>query len=325
MSADLPDGLETFLERAGWGGAEIEPLAGDARFRRYFRVRGNGRSAVLMDAPPPHEDPVPFLEVGAWLAEQGHRAPTIYAEDRERGLVLIEDFGADRMRDWLDDNAHAEEVTYGAAIDALVRLHASPPGPFAPYDMEVYQREVGLFVEWYCPAMGLAVDEPGYRAAWDDVLTPLLARQDPGVTVLRDYHAENIMLLEGGAQGLIDFQDALVGHPAYDVVSLLQDARRDVSEELERTMLDRYLAQVDGGEHFEADYARLGAQRNAKIVGIFSRLWKRDGKPRYLAMIPRVWGAMERDLRHPVLAPVADWFAANIPQEIRDNAGGEIQ
>jgi aminoglycoside/choline kinase family phosphotransferase len=325
MSADLPDGLETFLERAGWGGAEIEPLAGDASFRRYFRVRGNGRSAMLMDAPPPHEDPVPFLEVGAWLAEQGHRAPTIHAEDRERGLVLIEDFGADRMRDWLDDNAHAEEVTYGAAIDALVRLHASPPGPFAPYDMEVYQREVGLFVEWYCPAMGLAVDEPGYRAAWDDVLTPLLARQDPGVTVLRDYHAENIMLLEGGAQGLIDFQDALVGHPAYDVVSLLQDARRDVSEELERTMLDRYLAQVDGGQHFEADYARLGAQRNAKIVGIFSRLWKRDGKPRYLAMIPRVWGAMERDLAHPALAPVADWFAANIPQEIRDNAGGEIQ
>src|SRR5690606_2689038 len=94
MSADLPDGLETFLERAGWGGAEIEPLAGDASFRRYFRVRGNGRSAMLMDAPPPHEDPVPFLEVGAWLAEQGHRAPTIHAEDRERGLVLIEDFGA---------------------------------------------------------------------------------------------------------------------------------------------------------------------------------------------------------------------------------------
>ena len=121
------------------------------------------------------------------------------------------------------------------------------------------------------------------------------------------------------------FQDALVGHPAYDVVSLLQDARRDVSEELERAMLDRSLAQADGGEHFEADYARLGAQRNAKIVGIFSRLWKRDGKPRYLAMIPRVWGAMERDLMHPALGPVAEWFAANIPQEIRDNGGGEIQ
>ena len=325
MSDALPDGLETFLERAGWGDAAIEPLAGDASFRRYFRVRANGRGAMLMDAPPPHEDPVPFLEVGAWLAAHGHRAPMIHAEDRQRGLVLIEDFGNDRMRDWLDENGHAEEVTYGAAIDALARLHRSPPGPFPPYDMDVYQREAGLFVEWYCPAMGLTVDEAGYRAAWEAALTPLLARQDLGVTVLRDYHAENIMLLEGGAQGLIDFQDALVGHPAYDVVSLLQDARRDVSEDLERSMLDRYLAQVDGGEHFEADYARLGAQRNAKIVGIFSRLWKRDGKPRYLAMIPRVWGAMERDLRHPALAPVADWFAANIPQEIRDNGGGEIQ
>jgi aminoglycoside/choline kinase family phosphotransferase len=239
--------------------------------------------------------------------------------------VLIEDFGADRMRDWLDDNAHAEEETYGAAIDALVRLHASPPGPFPPYDMEVYQREAGLFTEWYCPAMKLDVDAESYRRAWDEVLTPMLPRQDPGVTVLRDYHAENIMLLEGGAQGLIDFQDALVGHPAYDLVSLLQDARRDVAPELERAMLDRYLSQVDGGEHFEADYARLGAQRNAKIVGIFSRLWKRDGKPRYLAFIPRVWDAMERDLKHPALAPVAEWFAANIPQEIRDTSGGELQ
>ncbi|HEY7806876.1 MAG TPA: phosphotransferase [Croceibacterium sp.] len=325
MNDQLPDGLDDFLQKAGWGAAEVEPLLGDASFRRYFRVRSGERSAMLMDAPPPHEDPGPFLEVGAWLAANGHRAPAIHADDRARGLVLIEDFGADRMRDWLDDNAHAENETYGAAIDALVRLHASPPGPFPPYDMEVYQREAGLFTEWYCPAMKLAVDAEGYRKAWDEVLTPMLPRQNPGVTVLRDYHAENIMLLEGGAQGLIDFQDALVGHPAYDLVSLLQDARRDVDPELERAMLDRYLAQVEAGEHFEADYARLGAQRNAKIVGIFSRLWKRDHKPRYLAFIPRVWDAMERDLKHPALAPVAEWFGRNIPQEIRDTGGGEIQ
>jgi aminoglycoside/choline kinase family phosphotransferase len=325
MNDRLPEGLDEFLDNAGWGGARVEPLVGDASFRRYFRVFRDGRSAMLMDAPPPHEDPGPFLEVGAWLAANGHRAPSIYADDRERGLVLIEDFGADRMRDWLDENAHAEEETYGAAIDALVRLHASPPGPFPPYDMEVYQREAGLFTEWYCPAMKLAVDGDGFRRAWDEALAPMLPRQAPGVTVLRDYHAENIMLLEGGAQGLIDFQDALVGHPAYDLVSLLQDARRDVAPDLERAMLDRYLAQVEADEHFEADYARLGAQRNAKIVGIFSRLWKRDGKPRYLAFIPRVWEAMERDLKHPALAPVAEWFAANVPQEIRDTGGGEIQ
>src|SRR6188508_900898 len=150
--------------------------------------------------------------------------------------------------------------------------------------------------------MQMAVDEAGWRAAWDAVLAPMLPRQQPGVTVLRDYHAENIMLLPDGAQGLIDFQDALVGHPAYDLVSLLQDARRDVSPELERAMLDRYQVQVDAGPEFEADYARLGAQRNAKIVGIFARLWLRDGKARYLALIPRVWALLERDLTHPALA-----------------------
>jgi aminoglycoside/choline kinase family phosphotransferase len=229
------------------------------------------------------------------------------------------------MRDWLDDNGEAERETYESAIDTLVRLHRSPPGPFAPYDMATYQREAGLFTEWYCPAMKLDVDAEGYRKAFEEVLAPMLPRQVPGVTVLRDYHAENIMLLDGGQQGLIDFQDALVGHPAYDLVSLLQDARRDVAPELERAMLDRYLAQVDAGADFEADYARLGAQRNAKIVGIFSRLWKRDGKPRYLAFVPRVWQAMERDLKHPALEPVAEWFAANIPQEVRDTGGGEIQ
>lgn len=137
------------------------------------------------------------------------------------------------------------------------------------------------------------------------------------------------MLLEpeelAGEQGLIDFQDALVGHRAYDLVSLLQDARRDVSPALEEEMLGRYRAAADPGEHFEADYARLGAQRNAKIVGIFTRLWKRDGKARYLAMIPRVWEAMERDLAHDAMTPVAEWFARNVPQEIRDTFGGEIQ
>ena len=325
MSLELPEGLVAFLENAGWGGAQVEPLPGDASFRRYFRIRNGAKTAMLMDAPPPNEDPGPFLHVGKWLCHHGMRAPAIYSEERERGLVLIEDFGNARMRDWLDENPEEEESIYARAIDALVALRACPPGPFGPYDMEVYQREAALFVEWFCPLQGLTVDEAAWAAAWDAVLTPMLPRQNPGVTVLRDYHAENIMLLPDGAQGLIDFQDALVGHPAYDLVSLLQDARRDVSPELERAMLDRYLEQVSVGPEFSADYARLGAQRNAKIVGIFARLWKRDGKPRYLAMIPRVWEAMERDLKHPALAPVAEWFDANIPRELRDTGGGELQ
>ncbi|MFA9200896.1 MAG: aminoglycoside phosphotransferase family protein [Cypionkella sp.] len=326
----LPAGLAEFLKSAGWGDAAVEPIPGDASFRRYFRVRRGGRRAMLMHAPPPHEDPQPFLDVAAWLTANGLRAPAIYAADAAAGWVLLEDFGDDRMRDWLDAHPEGELAAYRTAIDALVALHARPPGPFAPYDMAVYQREAGLFVEWYCPAAGLEVDAAGYAAAWDEALGPLLARQAPGVTVLRDYHAENIMLLEpaepgGGAQGLIDFQDALVGHPAYDLVSLLQDARRDVSPALEQAMLDRYRTQVDAGDEFAADYARLGAQRNAKIVGIFARLWQRDGKPRYLDLIPRVWSALERDLAHPALAPVAAWFDANIPHERRAQGGGAIR
>lgn len=326
MTNALPDGIESFLAAAGWCDAEIRPLAGDASFRRYFRIadRATARTAMLMDAPPPHEDPRPFLHVGRWLSAHGMRAPEIHAEDAARGLVLLEDFGNARMRDYLDEAPQDEEATYRAAIDALVALHRLPPGPFEPYSMEVYQREAGLLTEWFCPAAGIDADAASYGAAWDEVLLPMMPRQSPGVTVLRDYHAENIMLLADGGQGLIDFQDALVGHPAYDLVSLLQDARRDVSPALERAMLDHYLSQIDAGQDFSADYARLGAQRNAKIVGIFARLWQRDGKPRYLSMIPRVWDALERDLAHPALAPVAAWFDTNIPADVRAARGGGL-
>lgn len=322
MSGNLPEGVDTFLDQAGWGGAEVDPLPGDASFRRYFRIRRGSSSAMLMDAPPPNEDPRPFLHVGKWLADHGLRAPRIYAEQPERGLVLIEDFGPDHMREWLDRHPHAELEVYAQAIDALVELHARPPGPFASYDLETYLREVSLFPDWFCRTGGIEADAMGFEAAWRDVLEPVISRQHPGVTVLRDYHAENIMLLPTGEQGLIDFQDALVGHPAYDLVSLLQDARRDVAPDLEREMLARYRKKADGSADFEADYAVLGAQRNAKIVGIFARLWKRDGKPRYLSMIPRVWKAMERDLQHEALGPVARWFDINISAEIRQEHGG---
>ncbi len=324
----LPEGLIQFLEGAGWSGADIDPIPGDASFRRYFRVKKDGKPAMLMHAPPPHEDPKPFLQVAAWLSAKGMRAPEIYASDPEHGWVLLEDFGDDRMRDWIDHNPVGEQAAYEGAIDALAELHKHPAGPFPSYDMAAYLRETVLFVEWYCPAAGLSVDIAGYDAAWREVLAPLVERQEPGVTVLRDYHAENIMLLgdprESAEQGLIDFQDALVGHKAYDLVSLLQDARRDVAQELEATMLKRYASAAEPGDSFMADYALLGAQRNAKIVGIFTRLWKRDGKPRYLDMIPRVWRAMERDLADPALAPVSAWFDTNIPRELRDASGGKL-
>ena len=328
MSDTLHDDLHDFLGGTDWEGADTAPLAGDASFRRFFRLRVGNNSAMLMHAPPPHEDPRPFLAVARWLEKNGLRAPAILAEDTEKGWILTEDFGDQRMREWIDDNPAGEPSVYASAINTLVELHKLPPGPCPKYDLAVYLREAMLFAEWYCSAAKLEVDEQGYRAAWEEVLTPLLARQDPGVTVLRDYHAENIMLLEPAqpdmSQGLIDFQDALVGHPAYDLVSLLQDARRTVTVDLEREMLALYLAHAQTDEFFEEDYARLGAQRNAKIVGIFTRLANRDGKRRYLTMIPRVWAAMERDLRHPALSPVAKWFEANIPQDLRDRSGGEF-
>ncbi|MBV1917544.1 MAG: phosphotransferase [Sphingomonadaceae bacterium] len=303
-----------------------QPLPGDASFRRYERLSLGDARAMLMDAPPPQEDVGPFLRVARWLDANGIRVPEILAEDEARGLILLEDLGKARMRDYLDQWPDDEVEVYRAAVDTLVRLHQLPPGPFLDYSMSEYQRELGLFTEWYCPAQGLQVDVEGYKAAWLPVLGSVLPRQRSGVTVLRDYHAENIMLMGTlQKQGLLDFQDALVGHPAYDLVSLLQDARRDVSQEIEAVMFDHYREQagVDGAE-FLADYARLGAQRNAKIVGIFVRLWRRDGKPRYLEMIPRVWKLLERDLSHPALAPVADWFDRNIPRTLREASGGSF-
>lgn len=323
MDLTIPLGTEAFLNKAGWVGATIEPLPGDASFRRYFRIRRSTGTAMLMYAPPPNEDPEPFIRSARWLESNGMRAPIILAEQAGDGFVLLEDFGEVRMREYLDAWPQDEEEIYRVAIDALIKLRGLPPGPFTNYTLAEYQREARLFTEWYVPARELYVDGRGWGTAWDEALAPLLARQRPGVTVLRDYHAENVMLLGGlDSQGLLDFQDALVGHAAYDLVSLLQDARRDVSPGLEAKMLDYYLAQTGECEDFRADYARLGAQRNAKIVGIFVRLWKRDGKPRYLDYIPRVWAALERDLAHPALAPVRAWFDANIPADVRANLGG---
>jgi N-acetylmuramate 1-kinase len=312
-----PAGAPDFLIAAGWEGAEIRPLAGDASFRRYFRVVHHDRSAVLMDAPPPHEDPRPFIAIARWLTERGFAAPEILAEDLGQGLILIQDFGDARLRETVDAAPESELRLYEAAVDLLIRLGTHEAADIRAYDLAEYQREAALLPEWYTPALGLDADMPGYVAAWDQVLAPVLAGHTP-VTVLRDYHAENIMLIEGSENlGLLDFQDALAGHPAYDLVSLLQDARRDVAPDLETAMLDRYKRITGAGDAFDVAYHVLGAQRNAKIVGIFTRLWKRDAKPRYPGLLPRVWSYLERDLKHPALKPVADWFDANVPVAMR--------
>ena len=311
-----PPGAADFLAKLGWGEGEVLPLAGDASFRRYFRVADHGRSAILMDAPPPHEDPRPFIAVAEWLVEHGFPAPAIFGTDLDQGLVLIEDFGDARMRETVDAAPESLLRMYEAAVDILIRLRSEPAGPWRAYDRGELHRESNLLVEWYCPAIGLAVDTAGYDEAWDAVFDHALAAEP--VTVLRDYHAENLMLIGGTeALGLLDFQDALAGHPAYDLVSLLQDARRDVEPEIEAAMLARYRRVTGAGDDFDAAYHVLGAQRNAKIIGIFTRLWQRDGKPRYPAMCPRVWRYLNRDLDHPALAPVKAWFDANIPADKR--------
>lgn len=319
-----PPEASRFLQSVGWGGADVLPLAGDASFRRYFRIVDRNRQAVLMDAPPPHENPRPFLRVADYLSTRGFAAPQIYGQDLAHGLVLLEDFGDARVRDHLDAHPADEEGIYRRAVALLADLHQSPAADVPPYDKAAYHREADLLTEWYCPAAGLDVDTKGYTAAWNNVLPLVEQDEAPKVTVLRDYHAENIMLIEGREAahnlGLLDFQDALVGHPAYDLVSLLQDARRDVSPELEQAMLALYRDIARPGDGFDAAYAVLGAQRNAKIIGIFTRLWKRDGKPRYLSFLPRMWGLLERDLAHPALAPVAVWFDANIPAHARHSA-----
>ena len=317
-----PEAAGDFLASCGWAGARIEPLAGDASFRRYFRVIGDGRRAVLMDAPPPHEDPRPFISVAEWLLSVGLSAPAVLARDLTRGLLLLDDFGDDRLREALDSAPERERDLYELATDVLVHLHGHPPMPGLPaHGLEQWLTELMLFPDWYCQAIGLDVDIDSYRAAWTRVLEPVDGDGLGPVTVLRDYHAENIMLVDGREGvahfGLLDFQDALAGHPAYDLASVLEDARRDVPPDLERAMLDRYIAATRQRVTFEHAYWALAAQRNTRILGVFTRLWRRDGKPGYRRFQPRMWGLLERDLEHRMLAPVRDWFDANVPQEAR--------
>jgi aminoglycoside/choline kinase family phosphotransferase len=317
-----PPHAPIFLEANGWGGARIEPLAGDASFRRYFRVISDRGQAVLMDAPPPHEDPRPFIAVAEWLCAKGLSAPDILAQDLENGLLLLADFGDARLRETLDTDPQREQELYERATDVLIHLHRHAPMDGLPsHGLDQWLDEVMLFIDWYCPAVEIEVDRQSFRQAWHEVLQPVAEDGLGPVTVLRDYHAENVMLVSGRggvAQfGLLDFQDARAGHPAYDLASMLEDARRDVPTTIEREMLDRYKRKADQGAGFERAYWALAAQRNTRILGVFTRLWKRDNKPHYTAFQPRMWGLLERDLEIPELRPLREWFGRNVPPDYR--------
>ena len=314
-----PPGTGAFLNAHGWGGAAVRPLAGDASFRRYFRVELGNRTAVLMDAPPDKEDSRPFLAIGRHLDTLGFSAPQALATDLDQGLVLLEDFGDARVNPVLAADASAEHEIYAAAVDILADLHRHPPADVPPYTEAEYLREARLFPDWYLPAVGL-VEAPGYNEAWAPLWPALFTH--PPVLVLRDYHADNLMLLDRSGLkrlGLLDYQDALAGHPAYDLASLLQDIRRVVSPDLEAAMLARYIAARPGLDErsFRTAYAILAAQRNIKILGVFTRLYVRDGKPSYPGFHPRLWELVNANLEHPALAPVKAWFDAHVPASAR--------
>lgn len=328
--------IREFLDASGWGDAELIPLKGDASFRRYIRVKDAARSAMLMDAPPDKENVRPYLSVARFLLARGVSAPEVFADDAERGFVLLEDLGDDLYTRVLAGNSVfsgsiSEAELYYAAVDMLAQWHTE--GAFhksrgavalPDYDHDMLMREVSLLPDWYLPlALGEAKAEAlkdEFNALWQELLQE--AALPAETFVHRDYHADNLMWLPGREShariGLLDFQDAVWGHAAYDLASLLEDARRDVPHALQQELIERYVraAKADKDE-FGRAYAVLSAQRNSKIVGIFVRLARRDGKQGYLSLLPRVWKNLERDLQHPRLAHVRAWTDKHIPEDKR--------
>lgn len=325
--------IVAFLKAHGWQHCERQKIPGDASFRCYERLVMDGKHAILMDAPPTQENIRPFVKIARYLRSLDLNAPEILAEDEENGLLLLQDFGNESFTKILNGTSslsgkYDEKTLYQRAVDVLIHLQQAShlPEDVAPYNEAVLKREVSLLTQWFLPHIDLYDDaqlktlEDEYFALWSKLYPFTFATKQ--ATVYRDYHADNLMWLEEEkdikAVGLLDFQDALIGSTAYDLVSLLEDARRDVSPAIQSEMLD-YFIQKTGLKDadmtaFKTAYAVLGAQRNSKIVGIFCRLAIRDGKSRYLSYLPRVWAHLEHDLSHPALAELKQWFDRVIPK-----------
>jgi aminoglycoside/choline kinase family phosphotransferase len=353
--------MQGFLAASGWADAVVTPIPGDASTRRYFRLADGARKTLLMDQPQGAETPTAppdasaderralgynavarlagadvgrFAEVARYLRDRGLSAPDVLAADTASGFMVLEDLGDALFADVVADGGD-EAALYNNAMEVLAKLHAEPAPaamggkPLFAYDETALLAEIDLLTQWYLPyALGRAAtaDEiTEHRALWRAALAGLASA--PRVFVHRDYHAQNLLWLpqRTGASrtGLIDFQDAVAGSRAYDLISLLEDARRDVDPVVAKTALRHYLdamtaqgTPVDAAA-FAAEMAAMAAQRNAKIVGIFARLFRRDGKPRYLALLPRVWGHLTNDLAHPSLAPLRAWYDRTISLETR--------
>lgn len=323
------DDMAQFVTQQGLDPADVRPLAADASFRQYFRIDSTP-PRVLMDAPPDKENVVPFIAVGQHLRSLGMAAPVLLAHDLKNGFLLLEDLG-DNTFTTLLNQGEAAKTLYQAAVDELLKLHQHAPpcqitteaGPtfdLPPYDDTALMTEARLFTDWYMPAAGLAPTQDAlkdYEAIWNNLFP--LCRVGQDVLVHRDYHVDNLMMTHDGSVGLLDYQDALSGPPAYDLVSLLQDCRYHVPAEVEQAMLDTYISarpELDA-EAFRIAFVVMGAQRHIKIIGIFTRLWQRDGKPGYLQMIPYLWDLLDRSLQHPALDTLAAWLTEHVPEDKR--------
>lgn len=315
--------IAAFLARAGWGAASRRPLAGDASNRRYERLSLNGAPAVLMDAPPDRGENVrPFTAIARHLSGIGLSAPRILAEDPDHGFLLIEDLGDDLFSRSAADAPEQERALYFAATDALIALHAAPLPSAPDYGPDTMSDIAGLAVDWYAfGATGSRAGRPDLSAALRRAFAALPPWRP--VLVLRDYHAENLLWLPGRPApanvGLLDFQDAGIGHPAYDLMSLARDARRDVAPQTRAAMIDRYATrtgqEIDG---FTRACATVSAQRNLRILGVFARLSLHFGKSHYIDLIPRVWRNLNADLAHPALADLRQTALGLLPAPTPD-------
>lgn len=329
--ADL---MLAFLARTPWHAATRVTIAGDASNRRYDRLRSEtGQTAILMDAPPEKgEDIRPFARMASYLCKCGLSAPEIYAQDETNGFMILEDLGDDIYARVLEQKPQLETQIYEAATDVLLHLHGQTPLDLARYDAPLMAEFAAQAFDWY--QLGTTgqtnLDQ---RAAFKTEMLRQLRPLDASRTVVvqRDYHAENLLWLpqRDGLRrvGLLDFQDAMLGHPAYDLVSILQDARRDVPQSIETAMIQRYLA-ARPDPNFEDAYARLGIQRNMRILFIFARLSMAYAKPHYVDYIPRVWAHIQRMLQRPGLAPLAACIHPALPapnatllQRLKDQCG----